>query len=463
MSGLSPEFILKLRQVLAENEIRTGDTVRLLDTGFHPKNLDADVMVFPKDTSAVAQVVTLCSEHAVGIVAQGGRTGLSGAARSTPGQLILSTAAMTSIESIDPLAATAIVQSGATLAELNTAASDHGLCAGIDLAARDTATLGGMASTNAGGIEAFRNGIMRHRVLGLEAVLADGSILSDMKSVIKANEGYDIKQLFMGAEGTLGIVTRLVLSLKPVQTSGQTVLAAFQSTRAAVETLARLRPQFAGELLCAEAMWRDYAVTVAADLGLQQVFGFTDAPLYVLFEFSSSEKVALEQIENAFVDELTADRVIDVVFAKNEREGQDIWRVREDSFAIDRQFPHGFWFDISVPLEKLDDYMTAMQTRVAAVNPELRVFAISHLADGNIHLTISSGCKMPEIANILSEAVYEGLSAMGGSFSAEHGIGTDKMTSLGKQANPAKLSLMSKIKQAFDPLNIMNPGKVLQS
>ncbi len=461
MTGLSSEFIAELTHALGSNEIRTGDAVRLLDTGFHRENLDADAIVFPGNTQAVAEIVQLCNRFEVPLVPQGGRTGLSGGARSRSGQLILSTSGMAAIEAIDPLAATAVVQAGATLADLNIAAAPHGLCAGIDLAARDSATLGGMAATNAGGIEAFRNGIMRHRVLGLEAVLADGSILSDLKSVTKANEGYDIKQLFIGAEGTLGVITRLVLSLKPVQTTGQTVLAAYKSTHDAVRTFANLRSRFTGDLLSAEAMWRDYARAVSDELGLSQVFKFAEAPVYVIFEFSDSETASLDRIEDAFVREMENGTVTDAVFAKNDRERQDIWRVREDSFAIDSKFPHGFWYDVSVPLVRLDAYLTKMRSRVGALNAELQVFAIGHLADGNIHLTISSGKNMPEIADALDGAVYQGLTAMGGSFSAEHGIGTEKSGSLAAQADPIKLAAIRTIKQTFDPLNIMNPGKIL--
>ena len=203
----------RLVERCGEGAVRQGDAVRTLDPGFHRDNLAADLAVFPASTEEVAAVVALCRAENVAIVPQGGRTGIAGGAASALEAIIVSTARMRRIVDLDPLAHTAVVEAGVTLAALQQAAAVHGLSPGIDLGARDTATIGGMVSTNAGGSEAFRYGTMRQRVLGLEAVLPDGTVLRDLTCVPKANEGYDVKQLLIGAEGTLGIITKAVLRL----------------------------------------------------------------------------------------------------------------------------------------------------------------------------------------------------------------------------------------------------------
>ena len=210
MMTLSKEFLRALEGLCA---VRQGDAVDALDPGFHPDNLGAGVVALPKSTQEVRAIVNLCRAHKVPIVPHGGRTGLAGAGASVPGQLIVDLKAMNKIVELDADTGTICVQAGATLQEVQEACAAHGLTPGIDLAARGTATIGGMIATNAGGMEAFRCGVMRHRVLGLEAVLPDGSLLADMTRVSKANVGLDIKHMLVGAEGRLGIVTAAVLKL----------------------------------------------------------------------------------------------------------------------------------------------------------------------------------------------------------------------------------------------------------
>ena len=200
------------------------------DPGFHADNLKAGLMALPDSTGQVSRLLAHCNENRIPVVAHGGRTGLSGAAVTRPGELILDTSALRAIVHIDPLGATAIVEAGVTLADLESAANAHGLSTGIDLAARDTATVGGMAATNAGGIEAFRRGVMRNRILGLEAVLADGSVIDSLKRVNKANEGLDVTRLLVGSEGVLGIITRVSLSLVTRDPPSVTALCQFTDT-----------------------------------------------------------------------------------------------------------------------------------------------------------------------------------------------------------------------------------------
>ena len=212
---LAPGFVDSLRAIVGPRGVRTGEAAMQLDPGFDLRNLGAGIEVAPADAEATARVVACCAAAGIAIVPQGGRTGLAGGGVSAPGQIVLSTARLDRILALDPLGGTATVEAGVRLAAIETAAAEHGLTVGIDLGARDSATIGGIISTNAGGIEAFRNGVMRRRVLGLEAAMPDGTLFSELKRVGKANEGYDLKQLLIGAEGTLGVVTKAVLELLP--------------------------------------------------------------------------------------------------------------------------------------------------------------------------------------------------------------------------------------------------------
>ena len=443
---------------------RTGEDLVDRHPGFHPENLRAGMMALPGSTAQVSELLALCHEGGIPVVTQGGRTGLSGGAATSPGQLILDTSRMNRIESIDPLGGTAIVQCGVTLAELEAAAGTHGLTAGIDLAARDSATLGGMAATNAGGIEAFRNGIMRHRVLGLEAVLPDGSVYSHLRRVTKANEGLDIGQLFIGSEGTLGVITRLSLSLLPGDPPGVTALAVFPDVARAVSGYAVLRDHPDMRLLSAEAMWPDYAVEVAGGLSVTLPVEVQPGSeqLSVLLEAAAEPAARAEAFEGALMALYESGLLADVVIAKSGRERDELWRIREDSFVVDDAWPHGFWYDVSVPLDGLAEYANGLFDRVRAVSPALKTFLIAHLGDGNIHATITSGKPEPALKRPLDAAVYHGLEAIGGSFSAEHGIGTDKREALSVLASPARVRLMRQVKSLLDPRGIMNPGKVIE-
>jgi FAD/FMN-containing dehydrogenase len=456
MAGLREHLV----ELCGEGGVRHGDAVRTLDPGFHRDNLAADLAVFPESTEAVAAIVALLRKEKVAIVPQGGRTGIAGGAASAPPAVIVSTARMRRLD-LDPKARTALVEAGVTLAALQQAAAAHGLTPGIDIGARDTATIGGMISTNAGGSEAFRHGTMRHRVLGLEAVLPDGTVLSDLTAVAKANEGYDVKQLLIGAEGTLGIVTRAVLRLSAASSVRVSALAAFASAKAALAAFDRLQRQPGLQPIAAEAMWRDHLVVTARANGLDALADFAETPLYILFEAGGSDEDAVRAaFEQALAEAMEAGDIVDVVIATSEAQRADMWRLRED-WAVDRAYPGGLWFDISVPLGALDATVEAMTQRVLAKGPDHRVFIIGHLADGNLHVTVNAPSPIRGAYDEVAPLIYEGLKEIGGSFSAEHGIGLEKRAALVRYGDPVKLRLMRELKRLLDPDGLMNPGKVL--
>jgi FAD/FMN-containing dehydrogenase len=453
---IADKILDELRLIVGTAGVKTGDALSLIHPGSDERNLDAGVMVIPKNTEEVASVLRLCNEHRIAVVPHGGRTGLVGGGVSAIGEIILSFTALNKIESLSADGGTATVESGVTLQSLQEAASKVNLATGIDIAARGTATIGGMISTNAGGMEAFRHGVMRHRVLGLEVVLPDGRIMSDMAQVTKSNEGYDLKQLFIGAEGTLGVVTRAVIKLAPSDGFTATALVACPSSIDAIALFRKLQRSL--DLLRAEFMARDYFALASANLGPASLTVFTEAPAYLILEIDAADQqTAQSALEEALAEAMEEGLIVDAILAQSEKERNEIWNIREDSSVVDRVHPNGYWFDISVPLQELETSLTHFNEGVATVGPDVRGFAFGHLGDGNLHVGVA-GVPDKDAAKAI---VYANLRELGGSFSAEHGIGLDKREDLHAFVDPVKLALMRSIKAMLDPNGIMNPGKVL--
>jgi FAD/FMN-containing dehydrogenase len=457
---MSPDALARLlRQDLPDLEIKTGNAVAALDPGTHPDNLKAGVIALPASPAEVSALLRLCTQHAVAVVPQGGRTGLAAAAVSTPGQVILSTARLNRVVSIDPAARLAVVEAGVTLATLRAAAGECGLSPGIDLGARDSATIGGMISTNAGGIEAFRHGVMRQRVVGLEAVLADGTVMGDMATVSKCNEGYDVKQLFIGAEGTLGVVTRAVIRLAASPRARATALIAVPELATAVALFNALAD--GADLLAFELMNPRYFRLAAADRNEAQLLPLADAGYVFIIETAGFTASAAQSVlEERLAKALEQGQVADAIIAQSAAEARRFWLLREDSWVVDRAFPHALWFDVTVPLASLDPYLRRVDDDLASLAPRCQAFAIGHLGDGNLHLTLASPEDLTALKNQLSAIVYDPLKPLGGSFSAEHGIGLEKRATLQRYGDPGKRRAMLAVKAALDPASLMNPGKL---
>ena len=465
MPHASQALISSLAAITGPAGIKRQDELSGRDPGFDKSNFAAGLSVAAGSPKELARVVAICAGHGVAMVPQGGRTGLVGGGASKPGEVVLMTERLDRIEAIDPVAMTATVEAGVRLETLQRAAAVHGLSVGIDLGARGSCTIGGMIATNAGGIEAFRHGVMRQRVLGLEVVLADGRVMSDLTRVSKATVGYDLKQLFIGSEGTLGVITRAVLRLTPLRTNRATALAAAASTRDALAALALLQAEPAAELTAAEVMWQDYFSATIKITGPAHLAGFAESPITVLYEVAAANtEAAMSALERGLGQALTDGHVQDAVIAKSDRERQELWRLRDDVFVSEQGFPHHAWFDVSLPISALDGYVTGLFDRLNKAFPAATLLAVAHLADGNLHLTVASPAPFgPDGKARLEALVYAGINTAGGAFSAEHGVGTDKLAALEIHADPVKLALMRTIKQALDPHNLMNPGKILRA
>jgi FAD/FMN-containing dehydrogenase len=461
---LPPDFLVTLAGILGEAHLRQNERIRELDPGEDPDNLGASAVVSPADAGEVSAVVRLCAEYGVSIVTHGGRTGLVGGGVSGPGQIVLSMRRMNRIERLDADERVALVEAGCTLQALQEAALGQGLEPGIDLAARGSATIGGMISTNAGGIMAFRNGVMRHRVLGLEAVLPDGTIYSDLTRVVKNAAGYDLKHLLIGAEGTLGIVTRAALKLEPLPQTHAVALFGLPSVPAALVALRRALATNTGQLRAAEAMWAGYFRYAAEQFVWSAPEFDMSQQIYLILSLGGAQEDSLQDELAGILEHLQADHPgVCAVLAGSLAQEQAIWRLREESGVVYRDYPDAPSFDVSVPLSELGAYVERITVGLAGIERDLVPLVFGHLGDGNLHIMLnrSASATPPALLASVEDVLYHDIRALGGSFSAEHGVGSKRIHALYATADPAKLRLMQSIKQVVDPYGIMNPGKVV--
>jgi FAD/FMN-containing dehydrogenase len=327
----------------------------------------------------------------------------------------------------------------------------------IDIGARGSATIGGNIATNAGGNRVLRFGMTREQVLGLEVVLADGEILSSMNTLLKNNAGYDLKQLFIGSEGTLGIVTRAVLRLRPALSGVATALLAVDSFDAVLGLLPRLTAAAAGGLSSFEVMWGDFWKAVLASGRHQPPFQEAH-PFYVLVEMAGSNaEGALERaIEAAWEEGLLASAVI----AQSQSQAEAMWAIREDLTGLVSALEPAFGYDISLPQRHMDAYCAELRRRLLEVSPEARLIVFGHLGDCNLHIGIANtGNRLTHAQS--DSLVYALLAPLRGSVSAEHGIGLDKRPYLGVTRSASEIALMRRLKMLLDPHNLLNPGKVV--
>ena len=425
----------------------------------------AELLVLPASTAEVAAVIAIARAHGASIVAQGGHTGLVGGCHSHPGQIVLSLTRMALVEAIYPDERVAVVQAGVALEALQSAAIAYGLEPGIDLAARGTATIGGMVSTNAGGIMAHRYGVMRHRVLGLEGVLPDGTIYSDMTRVVKNTAGYDLKHLFIGAEGTLGIVTRVVIKLEPLPQCTATVMLGLPSVAAALEAINLALRSDAGHLRAAEGLWQSYIQLTAQAQGWSEPSFPLDQPVCLLLMLGGANQANLnEGIEQIFGEILDRHPTATGIIAASKRQEADLWRLREDTDQLYRAHAAAPSYDVSVPLSEIGAYVDHVKSGLARIDADLVPYVFGHLADGNLHIVLNRAGPLDDaISGAVEHVLYANLRALGGSFSAEHGVGAKRIAALVATSDPVKLATMMRIKQALDPDQTLNPGKVLPS
>lgn len=455
------ELIARLREALGESGVLTGEeALEKAQGGWSHLGVPLAV-VRPASTKEVSVAVRLCHEAGQGIVPWGGKTGLVEGGNAE-GMIALSLERLNRIENADGLAGYMIAQAGVPLQVACEAAEEKGFFFPLDLGARGSATIGGNIATNAGGNRVLRYGMMRDMVLGLEAVLADGTILSSMNHMLKNNAGYDLKQLFIGTEGTLGIVTRAVVRLRPAPTSQDTAYVAVDQFDALPRLLRHMEAALGGTLSAFEVMWEDFYKLVTRPPATGKPPLPDGHPYYVLIESLGGHQAEdSARFEAALSTMLEEGVIADAVIAKSQSERDAMWALRDDVAQVAQNWPI-FTYDVSLGLADMENYIAGVKERLQASweNPTMMVFG--HLGDGNLHVIVGVGDGELAARRKVEEIVYAPLQPIGGSVSAEHGIGLEKRPYLGLSRSPAEIALMGLLKNTLDPRGILNPGKVLE-
>ena len=449
-AALPPEAVVEGADLAGRAEDWTGR-----------RAVSAPLLLRPSSTAEVSAVLALC--HAAGqpVVAHGGLTGLVHGADTTEADVVLSLERMRDIESIDPVQRVAVVGAGVTLQQVQEAADARGLVFPLDLGARGSATLGGNASTNAGGNRVLRYGMTREMVLGLEAVLADGTVIPAMNSLIKNNSGYDLKQLFIGSEGTLGVITRLVLRLREKPARQDVAFAAVPSFDALASLLKLMDRSMGGALSAFEVMWPEFYELVTTPPAKGRPPVPHGSPFYVLVESMGGDGPhEAERFQSAFEHAMQDGLVTDAAVAQSQAEVAAIWALRDDVMQTAR-WGLPYTFDVSLPIANMPAYVERVRAGLRAAWPAVRAFVFGHMGDGNLHVTISPDSLPEDPRAVMERIIYEPLQQVGGAISAEHGIGLEKKAWLPISRSASEIALMRTLKQAMDPKGILNPGRVI--
>lgn len=427
-------------------------------------------VVRPASTEQVQAIARACSAAGVAMVPVGGNTGLTGATKAQDAVMI-SLDRMNAIREIKPNAQVAIVESGAILDSIHQAVDVHNLVFPLFFGARGSAMIGGNLSTNAGGSNVLRYGNTRDLCLGLEVVLADGRVMNLMSELRKDNTGLNLKHMFIGAEGTLGIITAAVVRLYRKPLAYVTAMVGLRALEDSLPLLNRLQSETGGGVEAFEYMPRHY-IERHMDKIESALEPFDDVhEVNILVEVATTRASDLEQdgsgtpklqaiLETALMDMIEAGSAQDVVIAQNEAQRRVMWERRESAAEITVGVPGSIDTDVAVPLDDVPAFLQQVSARVQEIDPDGQEFYISHLGDGNLHYTFYPSDTSGVFKEPITEAIEDVVLALNGSFSAEHGIGLSKRNSMARRKDPVALEMMRAIKSAFDPANLMNPGKV---
>lgn len=449
-----------LRSLLGDSHVLTGaQTDRFARDWTGKWRADPLAVVRPADTAQVSAVVKCAAAHGLAIVPVGGNTGLVGGTANT-GALMVSLERMTAIRDLRPEAGLVVVEAGTVLSDIHTAVEKHDLIFPLTFGARGSARVGGFLSTNAGGSNVLRYGPTRGLVLGLEVVLADGRVLDLMSELRKDNSGLDLRDLFIGGEGTLGIITAAVLRLSPKPRHHAAALVAVRDLPASLTLLRRLQAASDGAVEAFEYMPRSYMTELAKHRpDLRQPFAIHDHA--VMIDMGGLSRPLIETLQHTLADAMDAGEVLDAMIAQNEAQRQHIWTIREAAAEITFTRLPIVDNDVALPLDGVATFIDDMHARLAAMDPDADTLIVAHLGDGNVHLTVYPTRDDLAHLDAIREMIEDVTVGLGGSISAEHGIGLSKLTTMTRRKDPVALDVMRAIKTALDPDNRMNPGKVI--
>ncbi len=466
---MSADFLERLREIIGATHILTVPfDIAPYCTDWRGRYTGQPLCVVrPGTAEEVAAVVQTCAAAGIAVVPQGGNTGLCGGATPVGGEVLVSLTRLNRVRAIDTENNTLTVEAGCTLAAVQEAAASAGRLFPLSLAAEGTATIGGNLATNAGGVQVLRYGNARELCLGLEVVLPDGRLWNGLRGLRKDNTGYDLKHLFIGAEGTLGLITAAVLKLYSRPRQVATAWATVATPAEAVALLTRLREKIGGRVTAFELVGRP-----ALDLVLRHIPGSRD-PLatrsdwQVLIELSDTMESDLDApLEDTLSEAIEAGEATDAVIAKSETQAQALWQLRENISEAQKIEGLSIKHDISVPVSRLAEFITRADAALASAFPGVRIVCFGHLGDGNLHYNQSKPEAQDNTGFIaqteaVNRIVHDLANKLGGSISAEHGLGQLKREEILRYKSSIEMDMMRSIKLAFDPHQLMNPGKIL--
>jgi FAD/FMN-containing dehydrogenase len=418
-------------------------------------------IIRPRDTNEVAAALAICARHAQPVVTQGGLTGLVGGANLCGGEVALSLERMNRIVEIDAVSGTMTVEAGTPLQVVQEAASAAGFYFPLDLGARGSCTIGGNLATNAGGNRVIKYGMMRDQVLGVEAVSANGAIVGGLNKMIKNNSGYDLRHLLIGSEGTLAVITRVVLRLRPRPTATATAWCGLPGFDAVTTLLTRAQAGLAPGVSAFEVMWAGYYDAVLGNLAnLRAPLGEAH-PFYVLLESVGTDPVRHGDAFEEFLGTMLEEGVVsDAAIASSEAHAQAFWAIRDAPGEYQRFIPNHAAYDVSFSIAQVGEAAAQCEARLRERWPEAAILVYGHLGDGNIHIVVDVPGLGKHDHDDIDRVIYDVTRDFGGSISAEHGIGVKKKAYLNLSRSETDIESMRAIKQALDPLGILNPGKV---
>ena len=461
---MTQEVIRLLLDTLGEDKVFFGESVK---ERYHhiwkmDEPLQALAVVVVKNVEDVSFVLRICNETKTSVVVHGGLTNLVGSTETAGNEVVITLEKLNEIIEVDQSSRTITAESGVILEDLQMAAKNADLLFPLNFGAKGSAQIGGVISTNAGGLRVFRYGMTRALVLGLEAVLADGTIISSMKKIIKDNSGYDLKQMFIGSEGTLGVITKAVLKLVESPSSRVTAFVAFDEYQGVVDFLKYMDKGMAGTLSGYELIWGETYTCMTTPPAIAKPPLAQEYKYYVLVEGLGSDQEGDQKrleslLEYAFENEM----ILDAAMAHTESDLEWFWNIREDVHVIKSQCKNDQHFDISLPIPLIGDLIEQMKTRLLLIKGVEKVFPFGHVADGNVHFIIGKEDMSDSLREAINDVIYLPLQAIGGSISAEHGIGLHKKKYLSLCRTEAEIDLMRRLKKCYDPRGILNPGKVL--
>ena len=455
------DFLADLRAALGDEAVATGDAIpdRFLSDWSGVAPVRPLALVRPRSTEEVSATLRLCTQHRVPVVPQGGLTGLAGAAVPSADAIALSLERMNSIESLDATTRTLTAQAGATVQAVQEAAAAQQLLFGVDFGARGSAQVGGALATNAGGNGVLRFGMMREQTLGLEVVLADGTVLPMLRPMQKNNTGYDLKQFFIGAEGTLGVITRALFRLHSGPVARATMLVAVADFDAALALLGRLQARCGAGLAAFELMWRDFIEASMAWQQLREPFDQPHALLALVDLDGPDEALLLAALEDVLGRALEAGLVLDAAIAQSQAQAAAFWKYREATAELPAHMHPPVNFDVSLPMAEIGRFATACRAALDARWPGHTSVFFGHVGDSNLHVSTDASSVGGDVEG-LERLVYDLVRDFDGSISAEHGIGLHKKPYLHVSRTPGELAAMRAVKAALDPLHLLNPGKI---